>query len=125
MRSRDRGTVAGLSRRAFLSQAAALWAVPLVLVPVCWVLAAVALGGRHPLRDAGPALRVSPGRHVVVALATVLLALVAWLVALLLSLFLPGFVGYAGTWVWFGLTAMLVLRCWCSLHRRADPDRDG
>jgi hypothetical protein len=47
---------------------------------------------------------------------------VAWLVALLLNLFLPGFVGYAGTWVWFGLTAMLVLRWWCSLHRRVDSE---
>ena len=41
----------------------------------------------------------SLGRH---------LPVLATLVALLLSLL--GFVGYAGTWVWFGLTAMLVLR---------------
>jgi hypothetical protein len=101
------------------------WAVPLVIIPVCWLLAAVALVGRHPVRHAVRALRASPGRHVLVALATLVLALVAWLVALLLSLFLPGFVGYAGTWVWFGLTAMLVLGWWCSLHRRVDSEPAG
>lgn len=48
----------------------------------------------------------------------------AWLVALLFGLFLRGLAGY-GTWVWFGLTAMLVLRWWCSLHRRVDPGPAG
>ena len=84
------------------------WAVPVVVVPVAWLLAAVALGERHTVRAATRALRGSPGRHLLVALVTVVLALVAWLVALLLGVFLPGFIGAAATWLWFGVTAMVM-----------------
>jgi hypothetical protein len=101
------------------------WAVPVVVVPVAWLLAAVALGERQPVRAATRAVRASPGRHLLVALVTVVLALVAWLVALLLGVFLPGLIGDATTWLWFGLTAMVVLRMWCGPHRRVDPDPAG
>ena len=97
-------------------------AVPVVVVPVGWLLAAVALGEPKPVRAAVRALRAAPGRHVLVALATVVLAGLAWLVALVLGVLLPGLIGDAGTWLWFGLTAMVVLRMWCGLHRRVDSD---
>ena len=97
-------------------------AVPVVVEPVGWLLAAVALGEPKPVRAAVRALRAAPGRHVLVALATVVLAGLAWLVALVLGVLLPGLIGDAGTWLWFGLTAMVVLRMWCGLHRRVGSD---
>ena len=45
--------------------------------------------------------------------------------ALVLGVLLPGLIGDAGTWLWFGLTAMVVLRMWCGPHRRVDPDPAG
>ena len=77
--------------------------------------------------SARPSGRCAPHRAAtsLVALVTVVLALVAWLVALLLGVFLPGLIGDAATWLWFGLTAMVVLRMWCGPHRRLDPDPAG
>jgi hypothetical protein len=100
-------------------------AVPVVVVPVAWLLAAMALGEPHPLRAAVRALRAAPFRHVLVALATVGLAGLAWLVALVLGVLLPGLIGDPGTWLWFGLTAMAVLRMWCGLHRGVESEPGG
>lgn len=103
-----------------------VWAVVALLVP--WavvvplagaaVLPAVADGAAHPVRETVGVVRRRPLASVLLAVGSLLVVLVSWLVALLLGFFVTGFAAALLTWLCFGAAGVVVMRWVGALHHR-------
>jgi hypothetical protein len=96
---------------------ALLWLTPLVLLVGALVLPSAARSQRPVLSAALRPVTSAPLRVVLYLIATVLLAVLTWVVALLLGLFITGPLAAGITWLWFGLVATFVLCLSSSLDR--------
>lgn len=85
-------------------------AVLLLLVVLPRLMMTVAAG--HPVRRVGEAWRRTPGRAVVRALLTVVLAVVVWLLGVVLGLVDAGVAGAFAWWLLAGAVQVRVLRMW-------------
>jgi hypothetical protein len=113
---------AGIGALAIAGGVLAFWIAPLLLLVAVPVLPAAAAGARNPVRDGFGGVGRHPVHYLFGGLVLLVLAVVSWVVALVLGLFVTGMIGAALTWVWFGVVLVLVL-CWsCSSYRRGtDP----
>ena len=89
-------------------------------VPVVVALGCAVIAGRGP-GGAWRAARRSPARWVLLAVATALAVVLAWVVALLLGLFITGATASAITWPVAGAFAAVVIQGWARLARRVLP----
>ncbi|MEK8071157.1 EI24 domain-containing protein [Rhodococcoides navarretei] len=91
----------------------------IVILVALLILPAAADGQRHPFRAASATVRQSPGRCAVAAVVTILVYVLAWVVALVLGFFVTGVLAAFVTWLWFGANAAVLLVYWSRLYRRA------
>lgn len=100
---------------AAIAAAAAVWVIPaLPVVLLAGVLVLPGLGERttNPLVATGRAARGHPLRLILIVLAFVVAAVVAWVAALSLVFFLTGPLADFATWLFYG--AVIVLMLWAS-----------
>ncbi len=96
------------------------YAVPLVVVAACALLAAQRSGSvAATLRAAGRSAAGHPARTAVLAVLTVLAVVLCWVVSALFGLLLAGAISSLATWIVIGVVAVLLQRSWAALARRA------
>jgi len=100
------------------SAVAAIVASP--AVPVVVALGCAVIAGRGP-GGAWRSARRRPARWVLLTVATALAVLLAWVVALLLGLFITGAIASALTWLVAGAFAAVVIHAWTRFARRVLP----
>ncbi|MBN9153954.1 MAG: hypothetical protein J0J05_08225 [Microbacterium sp.] len=92
------------------------WLVTPAIAVVLIVLAGVAVG--RGVAGFG-VFRHTPGRAILLLLATLAVVGLLWLAALLLGFFVTGWLAAGLTWLAFGVAGVLLLCGWTSLARRA------
>lgn len=103
---------------------ASLLAAPLVPLAVGFallVLPAAADGYVNPFSHAFAVFRSGALRTIAALVAALALLLVSWLAALLLGFFVTGPLASALTWLWFGVTGVVLLTWFTVRYRRRTP----
>lgn len=109
--------VAGILVVTALVAVVAPWAVVVPLLGAAF-LPAVAAGEARPVAATLRALRGRVGGSVLAVLGLVVIVAVGWVVALVLGFFVTGFVADLLTWLWFGASAVVIIRSFERLSRR-------
>lgn len=105
-----------------LSSLASPVIVPFVTMVALVLLPGIAARDRHPLSGFG-VFRPHPVRATLLAVGSLVLVIVAWVVALLLGFFITGPVSAFATWLIFGAVGVILICGWTSLYM--SPQKAG